>query len=145
MNTIRTYVGDPKPCNMRGYEITKEALEEKIHILIDVVQSLIEHIAEKEGVQLGVMAMAATTGLTYQLYMNPLIECASCKAKLPMLKQGEESPPVNEEKLFICWDCHYKSKRHVVEIPDPEFPGIVHGMNQSPVRCDVTDQKENPC
>lgn len=138
MNTIRTYAGDPKHYNMRVYEITKEALEQKVDILIDVVQSLIEHIAEKEGVQLGVMAMATTRGMTYQIYMNPLIECASCKAKLPMLKQGEESPPVNEKNLYICWDCHLKSKRPVVEAPDPEFPGIVHGMNQSPVRCDVT-------
>lgn len=110
MNTVQTYTGQRKPYSMRGYEITKEALEEKVEILIDVVQSLIEHIAEKEQVQCGVLAEASTVGTRYRLYMQPLWECAACHSKLPMLKEGQESYPAGPNVFMVCWDCHYKSK-----------------------------------
>lgn len=55
-----------------GAELTKQSLIHKIAVLEDVVQSLIDRIAKKEGTQLGVMAICSTGGMRYGIYENPL-------------------------------------------------------------------------
>ena len=64
MNTIQTYTG-PSLFNMpSGMEPTKIDLAHRIQVLEDVLQSVIEHLAESGGLkEIGVIAVPKSDGV----------------------------------------------------------------------------------
>lgn len=67
MNNVKTYIGD---LNLPpGASLSNEALTHRVEVLGEMVQCLLEYIAEKENIQLGFMAEARTCpGLKFIIY-----------------------------------------------------------------------------
>lgn len=99
MNTIETYFKESET----RVKISKTELLRRIEILSDVVQALMDRIGEKDGVQLGVMATAATKGLKFIIYQEPLLQCSICNKNLPIQKEGE--PTYLKDNVFVCEEC----------------------------------------
>lgn len=68
MNTIRTYTGESNA--PQGFEISKQQMEFQVAVLIDVVQALLDRMAEKEGKKLGIMQVQGVNGPKFEIYEN---------------------------------------------------------------------------
>lgn len=66
MKTIKNYTGDKNEAF--GYKITKRQLRHRTDVIIDVLQALIDRIALKEGIRIGIR----TNRDGYELYEKPL-------------------------------------------------------------------------